>query len=166
MDNKGELRKNLSPSFWLLLSFLSILILVITILKDLWLTGMEPNIIFYFVVPPLSTFGGTVCAYGLGRLVKQAIHFAEILAVVWVVNLIMQVGENVLKLIYYRVWEYPGILYLLFVLPLGILLVAFGFSRWVGIKWWWALLMTVAELVGEIVIAAFLTGLGIHTPGS
>ena len=152
---------------WVVLVLLSVVVGGLTMWKDWWLTGVEPNALFYLFVPPLSVAGGVLSAFGIARAAKQPLTLSETLAVVLSVNIIMQLGEIALKVLYYRIWQYPGILYLLIVFPLGLVLSVYGFARWAGLKWWMALIVTVVELAGEMVVGMLLTSIGgLSTPGS
>ena len=82
-------------------------------------------------------------------------------------NTIMQVVENVLKITYYLLMEYPGWLYILIVIPMGFVLMAFGLVKWGKVKVWKAILLTVFDFVGSMIIGIILTDLiGLTTPGS
>lgn len=156
-----------SPHFWISLGSLFIVIMILTMWKDQWLTGNAPNVLFYAIVPLISVLAGSLGMFGFAKLIKVAIAFAEILAIIVCVNLIMQVVEIVLKLAYYLLWEYPGLLYLGIVIPMGFLLGAYGLVRWGRVKWWKATILMMIELVSELVAATILTSLpGLSTPGS
>jgi hypothetical protein len=167
----GQARSNRIPTkswiLWVSLVLLSVAVGGLTMWKDWWLTGSEPNALFYLFVPPLSITGGVLSAFGIARAAKQPLALSETLAVVLSVNIIMQLGEIVLKVLYYRMWQYPGILYLLIVFPLALVLSVYGFTRWAGLKWWMALIVTVVELAGEMIVGMLLTSIGgLSTPGS
>lgn len=156
-----------SRRFWILLLFLFITVLVLTMWKDWWLTGDEPNVLFYIFVPPISVLCGVLCVYGVARIIKLSLDFLDILAIIIGLNVFMQLVEIILKLIYYLWWEYPGMLYMVIVLPLGLLLGIFGLMRWGNVTGWKAAFLMVAELIGELVAAGILSGvLGVTTPGS
>jgi hypothetical protein len=79
----------------------------------------------------------------------------------------MQLAENVLKLVYYRVWEYPGLLFLAIVIPLGLVLMFWGFAFWTKARWPLAAVMTAVYFVGELIVGILLSGIpGLSTPGS
>ncbi len=156
-----------STTLWLVLALLFIVVMALTMYKDWWLTGEEPNVLFYVFVPPVSMLGGVLGVFGVARMTKQTLTFLETLAIIVSVNIVMQCNEIVLKAVYHRVWEYPGIIYVLIVIPLGAILTAFGLARWGRVKWWIALALSVVEVVGELVAAGLLTSLtGLSTPGS
>ncbi len=68
---------------------------------------------------------------------------------------------------YYKIWEYPGLLYIVIVIPLGFLLMVYGLIRWGKVKGWIALILTVCDFVGSMAIGILLTEvLGLTTPGS
>ena len=144
-----------------------VVVMALTMWKDWWLTGEKPNILFYIFVPSISILGGVLGMFGVAKLCKQPPTFLEMLAIIIGVNTIMQVVEIVLKVIYYLVWEYPGLLYVVIVFLLGFLLGVYGLARWGRVKGWMAAVFMLVELVGEIVTAMLLTGLlGLTTPGS
>ena len=79
----------------------------------------------------------------------------------------MQVVENMMKLIYYRIWAYPGWLYLIFIIPLGFVLMVYGLIRWGKVKSWGAVILAVFDFLGSMIIGALLTDvIGLTTPGS
>jgi hypothetical protein len=79
----------------------------------------------------------------------------------------MQVVENVSKIIYYLIWDYPGYLYILLVIPSGFLLMVYGLVRWGKVNRWMAVILAVFDIVGSIVFGILLTdGIGLTTPGS
>ena len=112
-----------SLRFWVVLLLLFVIVMGVTAWKDWWLTGERPNVLFYGVVPPLSIAGGTLAVLGVARAIRRPLGFLEILSLNLGANTVMQVAEIVLKIVYCRVWEYPGLLYLVVVLPLGLLLI-------------------------------------------
>ncbi len=135
--------------------------------KDWWLTGEEPNILFYLIVPAGSMLGGVLCMFWVVKVRQLPITFLELLAVMIGVNLVMQGMEIVLKLIYYLVWEYPGWLYIAIVFPVGILLGVYGLVRWGRIKWGAAGVLMGVGLAGELLAAGLLSSIsGLMTPGS
>ena len=153
--------------FWFILLSLFGAVMVITMLKDLWLTGERPNIWFSLFVPILSILGGVLCMFGAGKIFKQSVSFLTLLAISLGANTIMQVVENITKITYYKLWEYPGILYVILVIPLGFLLIVAGLMRWGKIKFWNALLFALVDMVGSIVVGSILTDvIGLTTPGS
>jgi hypothetical protein len=127
-----------SRKFWIVMLLLFAVVMVSTMLKDWWLTAEEPNILFYIFVPTLAILGGVLSMYGMARFCEQTITFLAILAISIGANTVMQVVEIVMKITYYHVWEYPGILYLVLVIPLGFVLMAYGLVRWGNMKWWMA----------------------------
>lgn len=156
-----------SRKFWGLLLTLFTAVMVLTMLKDWWLTAEAPNILFYIFVPALSILGGVVSMYALARISKQAITFLTLLAISVGANTVMQVVEIIMKLIYHLLWEYPGFLYIVLVIPLGFLLIAYGLIRWGNVKWWMAVIMAIADFIGGMVIGILLTDvIGLTTPGS
>ena len=141
--------------------------MVLTMLKDLWLTGDQPNVLFYIFVPIVTIVSGVSCMYLFARLTKQAVQFLTLLAISLGANTIMQVVENVTKIIYHRVWAYPGILYLIVVLPLGFILLILGLIRWGKVKPWMAIIFVICDFIGSMIAGVVLTDvIGLTTPGS
>jgi hypothetical protein len=141
--------------------------MVLTMLKDWWLTSEEPNILFYMLVPFISILGGVLSMYGMAKISKQSITFLTMLAISLGVNTLMQIVENLMKIVYYLMWEYPGFLYIIIVIPLGFLLMIYGLVRWGKLKSWMALILTMADFIGSMIIGILMTDvLGITTPGS
>jgi hypothetical protein len=156
-----------SRRFWGILLVLFFVIMVLTMLKDWWLTTEEPNILFYIFVPILSILGGVLSMYGVAKVSKQSISFLTMLAISLGANTLMQVIENIMKLTYYIFWEYPGFLYIVIVIPLGFLLMVYGLVRWSKVKGWVAVILTIFDFVGSMVIGVILTDVvGLTTPGS
>jgi hypothetical protein len=105
--------------------------------------------------------------YGIAKISKQTITLLTMLAISLIANTLMQVVENVTKIIYYRIWEYPGLLYILLVIPLGFLLMVYGLIRWGKIKGWMAVVLTIFDFIGSMIVGVILTDvIGITTPGS
>jgi hypothetical protein len=91
----------------------------------------------------------------------------HVLAIALITALVGQVFENASKLVWYRVFEYPGWLYLLGVLVIGLLVPVFCWVRWLKLHWPLALVVGVGMFFGELVLALAFTALtGIDTPGS
>ena len=153
--------------FWIALFLLFTVVMILTMLKDLWLTTEEPNVLFYIFVPILSILGGVLSMYGVAKISRQTITFLTMLAISLGANTLMQVVENISKIVYYRIWEYPGLLYILFVIPLGFLLMVYGLVRWGKVSGWMAVILTVSDFVGSLVTGILLTDVvGLTTPGS
>ena len=156
-----------SRKFWGLLLSIFTAVMVLTMLKDWWLTEKAPNILFYIFVPPLSILGGVLSMVAVARISRQATTFLTLLAISVGANTVMQVVEIIMKMIYYLLWEYPGLLYIVVVIPLGFLLLAYGLVRWGNVKWWLATMMTIADFIRGMAIGILLTDvIGITTPGS
>lgn len=142
-------------------------VMVLTIVKDQWLTTEAPNMLFYLVVPLLTIFGGVLSMYGVAKLRKYPIPFVTLFAISVGVNTLMQVVENLMKITYYLVWEYPGILYFAFVMLFGFLLMVYGLVRWGNVTRWMAIILTGCDFVGGIVVGILLTEvIGLTTSGS
>ena len=153
--------------FWIALFLLFTVVMILTMLKDLWLTTEEPNVLFYIFVPILTILGGVLSMYGVAKISRQTITFLTMLAISLGANILMQVVENISKIVYYRIWEYPGLLYILFVIPLGFLLMVYGLVRWGKVSGWMAVILAVFDFVGSMVTVILLTEvIGLTTPGS
>ena len=153
--------------FWIALFILFAVVMILTMLKDLWLTTEEPNVLFYIFVPILTILGGVLSMYGVAKISRQTITFLTMLAISLGANTLMQVVENITKIVYYLIWEYPGLLYIVFVIPLGFLLMVYGLVRWGKVSGWMAVILTVSDFVGSLVTGILLTDVvGLTTPGS
>jgi hypothetical protein len=118
-------------------------------------------------VPFISIFGGVLSMFGVARISKQSITLLTLLAISVGANTLMQVVENLMKIVYYLIWEYPGFLYLLIVIPLGFLLLVYGLVRWGKLKGWMAFNLAIADFIGSMLLGILLTDvIGITTPGS
>lgn len=156
-----------SGKFWVILLLLYVTIVILTMAKDLWLTGNQPNVLFYIIVPAVSILLGVVAMFAGARLTGQSLTFLELLAISIGANTIMQVVENLSKITYYLVWEYPGMLYVFFVLPLGFMLMSYGLMRWGKVEWWLALVLGMVDFVGGMAGGILMTEvIGLTTPGS
>jgi len=87
---------------WVALSAAFVIIIILTIYKDLTLTGDQPNLLFYILVPPVSMLGSTLAGYGIIKARKIPIPFWDTLFIVMMSDFFGQVFENVTKLVYYR----------------------------------------------------------------
>ena len=142
-------------------------ILGLTMLKDLYLSGQQPNPIFYLVVPPVSILGATLGGYGAARVLGQGAGLVDALAIALITAVLGQVFENASKLVWHRVWEYPAWLYLFGVLLLGLLVPTTCLVRWLRLRWPAALALGLGMFSGELILALGFTALtGIKTPGS
>jgi hypothetical protein len=89
------------------------------------------------------------------------------LAVITGTSVIMQFAEIVEKSVYYYVWQYPGMLYLIFNFLLWLALVVYGFVRWAGLRWQTALTLAFFGFLGGLLVVGIVINiLGIATPGS
>lgn len=155
------------PIFWGVMGGLLLAILGLTMLKDLYLSGQQPNPLCYVTVPPISILGTTLGGYVAARLLRQGVGLIDVLAIALITAILGQVFENASKLVWYGVWEYPGWLYLLGVLLLGLLVPATCLVRWLRLRWHLALAVALVMFLGELALAlAFTTLTGIDTPGS
>ena len=166
MNKGGELPVQ-SRKFWGVLLILLLILMVLTMLKDWWLTSEEPNILFYILVPFTSILGGVLSMVAVTKITKQSIAFLTMLAISLGANTLMQVVENLMKIVYYLVWEYPGLLYIIIVIPLGFLLMFYGLVRWGKLRGGMAFILTIADFIGSMIIGILMTDvIGITTPGS
>ena len=60
---------------WIILVVLFIVVMILTMLKDWWLTSKEPNVWFYLFVPALSILGGVLSMYAVAKIRKQTTTF-------------------------------------------------------------------------------------------
>ena len=152
---------------WVTLALALVIVMIATMYKDWWLTGVAPNVWFYVFMPPVDILGSTLVMYIAVRILRQPVKFLELLAITLSMAIVMQLVEIITKLVYYKVWEYPGILYLLLVFPLWFLLTTYALVRFTGMKWTKALLVAIAGLVGSLLTAGtFQAVTGPDTPGS
>ena len=147
-----------SRRFWVWLLVLFAIVIGLTMWKDWWLTGEEPDILFYLVVPPVSMLGAVLCMFWVVKVRQLPLTFLDLLAIILGVNLVMQGLEIILRVIYYRLWEYPGWLYPVIVIPAGFLLGMYGLVRWGRVKPGMAAVLMAVGLAGELVSA----GVGIQ----
>jgi hypothetical protein len=139
----------------------------ISMLKDWWLTGDEPNIWFYLIVPAADTVGSATFMFLSARLFRQKAIFLEYLAITLGVAILMQTMEIVTKLVYYKIWVYPGWLYFVFVFPLWFILITYALVRFTRAKWGMALLISVLDFIGSLLVGGlFAEIIGLETPGS
>lgn len=156
-----------SRRFWVWLLVLFAIVIGLTMWKDWWLTGEEPDILFYLVVPPVSMLGAVLGMFWVVKVRQLPLTILDLLAIILSVNLVMQGLEVILKVIYYRLWEYPEWLYLVIVIPAGFLLGMYGLVRWGRVKPGMAAVLMAVGLAGELVSAALVASIfGLSTPGS
>jgi hypothetical protein len=152
---------------WSVLIAAFIIIIALTIYKDWALTGNQPNVWFYVLVPPVSILGSTLAGYGIIKAMKFPITFWDTLFIVILSDFYGQVFENVSKLVYYLIWSYPGWLYFLALLPLIFAVPGYMLMRWYKLRWHYALLIALALFIGGMVLGlGFSSITGIDTPGS
>ncbi len=156
-----------AASLWVILIFGLAAITGLSMFKDWWLTGVEPNVWFYVFVPLIDTMGSAFVMFLFARLFRQTPKFSEFLAITIGVAIVMQMVEIITKLVYYKVWEYPGWMYFVFVFSLWFILTASVLVKYTQIKWRFSLLLTVLGFIGSLVIGVTYTELtGLETPGS
>jgi hypothetical protein len=118
-------------------------------------------------VPPVSILGSALVGYGIVRVFKRSLRFVDVLFIVLLTDFICQVFENVSKLVYYLVWDYPVWLYLLVMVLLAFLAPIYFFVRWLKLPWWLALVLAIALFLGGMLLSlAFISVTGITTPDS
>lgn len=156
-----------SRALWVLLIGSLVVVMAATMVKDLWLTGAEPNILFYILVPPVDILGTTLAMFLTAKAFKQMITFLEVLAFALCVTVVMQLMEIVSKLVWYKVWQYPGMAYIALTFGLFFTFMVYGLSRWTAVKWWVALSMAFVGLLSSLFVGGiFLSLTGLETPGS
>jgi hypothetical protein len=155
------------PLFWWVMGSLLPAILALTMIKDLYLAGDEPNPVFYLTVPLVSIAGSTVAGSLTLRLFEQFAGWVDVLAIALITAFLGQVFENTSKLLWHLVWGYPGWLYLLAILGLGLLVPAWCLVRWLRLRWLLAVGVAMGMFTGEMIfVLAFTSLTGIGTPGS
>ena len=134
MQGKGNPLK-LNWWYWVLMVGLYALVVFLTAYKDLVLTGIPPNPLYYSIVPVLTILGATTGGYIASRYFKLFIGYKDILFITLAVNFIGQVMEILFKLIYYYLWAYPTVVYAFFVvMPLATIIPAYLYNRWTKIR--------------------------------
>ena len=89
------------------------------------------------------------------------------LAIALITAILGQVFENHSKLVWNLVWAYPGWIYPVAILALGLLLPAWCLVHWLRLRTVPALLVGVGMFVGQLILAlAFTSFNGVSTPGS
>jgi hypothetical protein len=142
-------------------------ITALSMVKDWWLTGDQPNIWFYIFVPIFDTTGIAIAMFFTARLFRENLKLLEVLAIAFSVAIIMQCLEIITKLVYYKVWAYPGWLYLVIIFPMWFLFTIYALVRFTQVRWKKALIISVLGFIGSLVIGAvFIELTGLETPGS
>lgn len=135
--------------------------------KDWWLTSLAPNPVFYIVIPTVSTLSGAVLTFGAARVGRQPAAFLDLFAAIVGANIVMQAAEIVLKLVYYLLWTYPGMLYILVVFLVGYAVLVCGIAYWGKVRWGAAAALAAVSLISQVVIALLVVDVtGLTTPGS
>lgn len=67
-----------SGALWVSLVGSLVVVMAATKYKDLWLTGEEPNIFFYVLVPPVDVLSATLVMFLTARAFRQTITFLEV----------------------------------------------------------------------------------------
>jgi len=152
--------------FWLIFIPSYSILLALTMYKDFYLTGNQPNPLFYLFVPQAGTFGAAGVLMGLGKLFKKDYSFPGILKVIFITEFIMQIWENLSKIVYHAVWEYPGYLWFI-IFPLAFTLKSWLFVRIIHCRWHFAWFLTLLSFLVSILCGmGFMALTGIDTPGS
>jgi hypothetical protein len=103
----------------------------------------------------------------IGPFISTKSHILEYLAITLGVAILMQTMEIVTKLVYYKIWVYPGWLYFVFVFPLWFILITYALVRFTRAKWGMALLISVLDFIGSLLVGGlFAEIIGLETPGS
>lgn len=100
-------RRSFTLGFWITLGTVFAASIILTALKDWWLTGNPPNALFYIFVPALSIPAGVAAMCGVAKLATHEVSFPLILAITIGAATVMQVLEIVMKLVYYLWRPYP-----------------------------------------------------------
>jgi hypothetical protein len=142
-------------------------ILGLTMVKDYYLTGERPNLHFYLTVPLVSIAGSALGGIVTVRLLRQVGGLMDLLAIALITAILGQVFENFSKLVWHLVWAYPGWIYLVAILGLGLLVPVWCLVHWLRLRMIPAFLVAVGMFVGELFLAlAFTAFAGVSTPGS
>lgn len=156
-----------SPAFWWVLVPLLVAILGLTMAKDYYLTGDRPNLVFYLTVPMVSIAGSTLGGFVAAKLLRQVVLLVDVLAISLVMAFLGQVFENSTKLVWHLVWSYPGWIYLVAILALGVLVPLWCLVHWLRLRSILALVVALGMFLGELILAlAFTSFAGVSTPGS
>jgi hypothetical protein len=156
-----------SRNNWITLIAAFVAIIIVTIYKDLALTGNQPNLLFYITVPLVSMLGSAAAGYAALKIWRKPITFSETLFMVVLSDFLGQVYENLSKLVYYRLWAYPGWLFFIGFLPVAFLIPGYLLKRWHKLHWLLALFIALVFFIGGMTASlAFTAVTGIETPGS
>jgi hypothetical protein len=157
-----------SGLFWLILLAGLTIILLLTMVTDYWLTGQQPNPLFYIFVPPVDILGSAVASYFLAWIIHKPLKFLDTLAIfIGVTILIQTICEIGFKVVYYYVWQYPGIIWIILCFAMALGLTTFAFIRWTQLNWSYAILVTITGYLAGTAAAILITNLtGLSTPGS
>ncbi|NLG51157.1 MAG: hypothetical protein GX552_13700 [Chloroflexi bacterium] len=159
-------RRARSCKFWILLGAALIVVTGLSLVKDWWLTGDRPNILFYLLVPLVDVLGAAAVITLTGNLFGQELAFRDVLALNMGVSIVMQLVEIIAQVIYYQVQTYPGLLYLAFSFALYPFLLGLGLVRWARLRPWIAFMLAVAGLIGSwLVVVLFTSFTGLSGPG-
>jgi len=143
-----------------------VIMLLLTMWKDLHFTHNTPNILFYFTVPIVSIIVSSIISYILFKFFKKVSGFFELLGIFLLIELLGQIWENLAKIIYYTVWQYPGILWFIY-FPFSFVLTSYLLKKVSKSNW---IISTVVMILSMIISTAaamyFSTVTGIETPGS
>lgn len=167
MNSQAELPTK-SGRFWLILIVGLATILLLTMRTDFWLTGQQPNALFYVIVPTVDIIGSSAGSYILSRLIHKPIKFLDALVIFLVITILMQVTCEIgLKVVYYHIWQYPGIIWIILCFGMALALTSFAFVRWTKLNWVYAILITISGYIAGTVVSILITNLtGLSTPGS
>ncbi len=153
-----------SRSFWIVLGAILLTVMGLTMLKDWWLTGQQPNVLSYLLVQPVDILGAAGVIALVANLFGQEVVFRDVLAINIGVSAFMQITEIIAKVVYYKVYAYPSLFYAAFTLSLYITLLGYGLIRWTGVRGWMAFALAVTALIGSwlaVVLFTVMTGVAI-----
>ena len=154
-----------SRSFWIVLCAILLTVMGLTMLKDWWLTGQQPNVLYNHLVQPVDILGAAgVVALVANLFGQEEVVFRDVLAINIGVSALMQITEIIAKVVYYKVYAYPSLLYAAFTLSLYITLLGYGLIRWTGVRGWMAFALAVTALIGSwlaVVLFTVMTGVAI-----
>jgi hypothetical protein len=152
--------------FWTVTIVAYLIILLITYYKDFYFTGNEPNPIFYLSIPPIDLTGSTLMVFVTSKITRYSFSFWDILKILLFSDVIAQVWENIVKVIYYVIWQYPTILWFI-IFPLSLCLIAYLFVCTTEVSWRHGFLFSIVSVIsGTLFAIIFISLTGISTPGS
>jgi hypothetical protein len=151
----------------LILSIVFVFLIVITATKDFLLTGNKPNYLFYVFIPPFSILGSTIAGFGVVKYRRISLSLMDVMYATLFTDIIGQIFENILKLTYYKIWQYPGWLFLLIILCLALLIPTYYFIKCHKIRWQFSSQIALSIFIGGVLFSIGIIEItGLQTPGS